>query len=186
MEKSDFPKRIVSWSYGRDFCKNAAKNGHLLALEWLRMSNSSEFFSNYSFEIPYIAIKNGHLNILIWWTKCNEFPSLDKKMSAYAAKSGCLKTLQWLRENRCPWDEKTCKCAAKEGHFEILKWARENNCPWDWKTTYYSKLYGHNDIYNWVVKNGCPEEPYNITPSGKPLYNEEEKEEEMDYDEIYA
>jgi hypothetical protein len=35
-----------------------------------------------------------------------------------------------LRENGCPWDEKTCACAAKYGHLDVLKWARENGCPW--------------------------------------------------------
>ena len=48
-----------------------------------------------------------------------------------AAEGGHLETLQWARENDCPWDEWTCVHAAEGGHFEILKWARANGCPWD-------------------------------------------------------
>jgi len=37
-----------------------------------------------------------------------------------AAKSGQLEELKVLRENSCPWDEKTCSGAAEGGHFEVL------------------------------------------------------------------
>ena len=36
-----------------------------------------------------------------------------------------------MRENDCPWDERTCECAAAGGQLEILKWAEENGCPMD-------------------------------------------------------
>jgi hypothetical protein len=39
-----------------------------------------------------------------------------------------------LRENGCPWDDRTCWMAAENGHLEVLQWAHANGCPWDDRT----------------------------------------------------
>jgi len=49
----------------------------------------------------------------------------------YAANTGELECLMYLRENGCPWDERTCVVAAGNGHSACLAYARENGCPWD-------------------------------------------------------
>ena len=68
------------------------------------------------------------------WARKNGAP-WSEWTCAYAAGSGYLNVLKWLREhrdsNKCPWDRKTCAHAAGSGHLEVLKWARENGCPWD-------------------------------------------------------
>ena len=48
-----------------------------------------------------------------------------------AAEGGNLAMLQWLKNEGCPWDNRTCAYAAKNGHMDVLKWARGENCPWD-------------------------------------------------------
>ena len=77
-------------------------------------------------------------------------------LCASAAEGGQLKVLQWLRENECPWDEKTCEYAAKGGHLEVLKWARENGCPWDERTCERAASEGYLEVLNWAHENGCP------------------------------
>ena len=46
-----------------------------------------------------------------------------------AARQGYLETLQWARENGCPWDEETTSIAAQCHQLDVLCWAIENGCP---------------------------------------------------------
>tara|TARA_B110000977_G_scaffold184885_1_gene249112 strand:- start:11125 stop:11445 length:321 start_codon:yes stop_codon:yes gene_type:complete len=55
---------------------------------------------------------------------------LDEKTCAKAAIGQHLDVLQFLHENRCPWEEHTTRNAAEGGHFLSLKWAHQNGCPW--------------------------------------------------------
>ena len=53
---------------------------------------------------------------------------------AYAAESGHLAVLQWVRERHCPWNWVTPANAAASGHLEVLQWVRENDATgeaWD-------------------------------------------------------
>ena len=73
-----------------------------------------------------------------------------------AAKSGQLEELKVLRENSCPWDEKTCSGAAEGGHFEVLQWAHANGCPCNANTCAYAAMGGHLEVLQWAHANGCP------------------------------
>lgn len=42
---------------------------------------------------------------------------------------GNLNILKWLRENGCPWDEKTWIIANEKKHLNIIEYLKENNCP---------------------------------------------------------
>jgi hypothetical protein len=35
--------------------------------------------------------------------------------------------LQWAREQHCPWDWVTLAWAAESGHLAVLQWVREND-----------------------------------------------------------
>jgi hypothetical protein len=53
---------------------------------------------------------------------------------AYAAKSGHLDILQWLRSQnpKCPWDVTVCNIANKTRNREILQWLKSQTyspCP---------------------------------------------------------
>ena len=73
-----------------------------------------------------------------------------------AAKSGQLEELKVLRENSCPWDEKTCSDAAYGGHLEVLQWARANGCHWNEETCEYTAWEGHLKVLQWLRANDCP------------------------------
>jgi hypothetical protein len=51
-----------------------------------------------------------------------------------AAKGGRLQTLQWAREQGCPWDRNVSATAAEGGHLAVLQWLRQLGCPWDHRT----------------------------------------------------
>ena len=73
-----------------------------------------------------------------------------------AARGGHLEELKLLRENGCPWDERTCQYAAKGGHLEVLQWAHANGCPWDERTSACAAKGGHLEVLQWARANGCP------------------------------
>lgn len=72
-----------------------------------------------------------------------------------AQLSGQLEELKSLRENGCPWNEKTCEWAASGGHLEMLQWARANRCPWNEVTCEAAAQNGRVEVLQWALKNGC-------------------------------
>ena len=81
--------------------------------------------------------------------------TLQKTVCALSAKKGALASLQWARENDCPWDRRTCANAARGGHLAVLQWARENGCEWDSDTCAYAAEDGHIAVLQWARENGC-------------------------------
>lgn len=55
-------------------------------------------------------------------------PESALQLTRYAARSGNLKVLLWLRARGCPWDSQTTLAAAESGHLEILQWAKTRGC----------------------------------------------------------
>jgi len=64
--------------------------------------------------------------------------------------------IQWLYDNHCPWDQRTCARAAFAGRFEILKWLLEKGCPWGRKVCSAAAEGGHLHILQWLHQRGCP------------------------------
>ena len=59
---------------------------------------------------------------------------MDEGVISWAARSGNLELVRWLRGEGCPWDFEACYFAVFGGHVEVLRWVRENGCPWDAET----------------------------------------------------
>ena len=128
--------------------------GYLKFLNENRHPDWPEFIG-WSENCTQVAAGCGRLDILKY-AKENGIPLLDECSQmdpcASAAEGGQLETLQWLRENDCPWDACTCARAIMAGHFEILRWALENGCPWDSEYTYsHAGLLGYDtQIMDWI------------------------------------
>lgn len=56
---------------------------------------------------------------------------MTEKLASDVASEGNLELLKAVRNQGCPWNERTCAQAALVGHLDILVWAREHGCPWD-------------------------------------------------------
>jgi hypothetical protein len=67
-----------------------------------------------------------------------------------AAAGGHLEVLKWLREQNCPWVEKTWANAAAGGYLEVLKWLRQHHCPWDESTFATAAGGGHMKVLRWA------------------------------------
>lgn len=103
--------------------------------------------------IMFRAINTGDLAGLIRLRE-GGYPLDDPWACICAAGNGHLDILQWLRENGCPWDDRTCIYAASGGHLEALRWAMENGCPVnDWVCAAAAEK-GHLDVLMWIYENG--------------------------------
>ena len=106
----------------RELMLNAASNGFIKVLEWLR-----DFETPLPKAICEVAAQHGHIEVIKWAASNGVGPS-DNTCAA-AAEGGQLETLQWLISVGCPCNDGTVCGAARGGHLEILKWALVNGCP---------------------------------------------------------
>jgi len=78
------------------------------------------------------AIMGGHIEcVKVMRARRNIQSNLNNSdMCMWAALSGQLEVLKWMRAQNppCPWNALTCRAAAR-GHLEVLEWMRAQNPP---------------------------------------------------------
>ena len=111
-------------------CHNAAENGHLDVLKWVRSQDPP---CPWDEETCDYATYHGHLDVLKWLRSQDPPCPWDEYACHEAASNGHLDVLKWLRSQDppCPWNEGTCCDAASKGHLDVLKWSIDNGCPYD-------------------------------------------------------
>jgi len=87
--------------YGRKIMNNAAKNGNLQIIQYIRTLDSGDKF-------PWDE----------WTCDC-------------AAKNGHLNVLKYLHDNGCRWNHRIYEFGIRSGQIEILEYLHENECSWD-------------------------------------------------------
>ena len=114
----------------------------------------------------------GHMDLVQWLCQ-DRGHTIDRNVMAWAASSGNLNLVQWLRSEGCPWDGDTYSFAARKGHLELMKWLHANGCPWttcvsvDGEDADYEEpgpptvcenaaRGGHVATLRWAIQNGCP------------------------------
>lgn len=88
-------------------CEEAASNGHLPMLRWLR-EEKREAWDSYT---CCGAAANGHLEVLMYARRQRDDDGRPIEC--------------------CPWDEAVCYNAVIWGHSHVLRWARANGAPWN-------------------------------------------------------
>jgi hypothetical protein len=73
-------------------------------------------------------------------------------LSQYAARSGSIVMLNWLRdESWCTFDQCTCAGAAEGGHLSLLQHLRSEGCEWDNKQiACYAASSGSIEVVDWL------------------------------------
>jgi len=167
-------------------CEDAARQGHLQALQWLRGCTPQCPWDEWTL---IGALEHRHFSIVVWaraqdppcpWTTgvfstAVEWGDLsvlqwlsdhgcpwDVEVFRAAAFRGNLSVMQWLRDHQCPWDTSVCSSAAFNGHLAVLQWLRENQCPWDEYTCMDAAQHGHLDLLMWA-RSQCPPCPWNAS-----------------------
>ena len=106
-------------------CAEAAENGHLEVLKYLR----EEAKAPWDWNTASLAALNGHLHILEYLVE-RKYDKYSELACERAAKSGHLDCLKYLRETaKAPWDDWSVYFAHKRNHPECVQYLLDNNCP---------------------------------------------------------
>ena len=150
---------LSGWGYEFDkrVCEEAAREGHLEALKFLRGLDPP---CRWDWKTCEGAAKGGHLEVLKW-ARSEDPPCLwDEGTCMKAAEGGQLEVLKWLRDQDppCPWNSNTCAYAAYRGQLEALKWARSQHppCPWNEETCAWAAQGGQLEVLEWARSQEPP------------------------------
>jgi hypothetical protein len=80
-------------------------------------------------DASFYAAKSGSVPMLQWMRARGVDFSTNTTLSA--VKAGQLQAMQYLRSVRCPWNRFLYGAAAEAGNVEMLQWLEEHHCPWD-------------------------------------------------------
>ena len=115
--------------------------------------------NDFAWTIQDCAASAGRLDLLKWLCAEKGYERYRRRCSRlmrFAANSGQVAIVKWLREAGCPWDERLCYESARRGHLELLQHARQHGCPWDAWTAAVAAEAGHLKLLKWARANGCP------------------------------
>lgn len=187
-------KKIIN-PYGSDFSIKCAQHGYLQLLIWY-VHNGGKLDQ----DVPYYATEKGCIDIIKFaishgynWNDIEVSPNnhpIGFDVCAHAAEYNQLSTLQWLRNNGCPWDyvsavnaaefgnEKILDyiyksggtintdvvCAAFEsGHINIVKYLHNIGMSWDSDLFGMAVFNDNNDLVKYLFAEGCPVSVYAAT-----------------------
>ena len=106
-------------------CAEAAGNGHLEVLKYLR----EEVKAPWDSRTADWAASNGHLHILEYLVE-RKFDKYGVCACEYAAMNGHLDCLKYLHETaKAPWNEGALEGAHENNHPECVQYLLDNNCP---------------------------------------------------------
>jgi hypothetical protein len=112
-------------------CADAAKNGHLEVLKYLR----EEAKAPWDWETASWAAFNGHLHVLEYLVE-RKYDKYSEGACQWAAKFGHFDCLKYLHETaKAPWSSWAVRYAHENNHPECLQYLLDNNCPLprDWR-----------------------------------------------------
>jgi hypothetical protein len=103
--------------------------------------------------IAHYAAGSGSIEVVEWLRQ--QGIEISAKVLAWAARCGQTAVCQHLRSTGCDWDTDACSEAVECGRLETLHWLREHGCPWDvTEVVYGASREGFTDILDYVLEQG--------------------------------
>jgi hypothetical protein len=90
------------------------------------------------------------------WLHTEQSCELPADICAWAAKSGSINALRWLREHGSAFTADTCKSAAAGDHVHVLRFLHDEGCEWNWDACSAAARNGHLTTLQWLRERGCP------------------------------
>jgi len=129
----------------------AAAYGHLTCLK--RALDDPRFKHDYA--VIYYAARNGQVHIIDHILSRNKnlnFPDLVKEVVLCQQIS----TLRFLIEKKFELTADVMVCAVLTGDIGLVKYLRQNNCPWDERTVQTAIKHRNREIAIYALRHGCP------------------------------
>jgi hypothetical protein len=119
-------------------CAEAAENGHLECLKYLREEAKAPWDS----DTVYLAAANGHLHILEYLVE-RKYYEFDVSACWCAAMNGHLDCLKYLHETaKAPWYSQAVREAHENNHTDCVQYLLDNDCPLP-----YGWRYEHGELH---------------------------------------
>ena len=119
-------------------CAEAAKNGHLKALQWLRNVARCPW----SRETATVAAEQGHLEIVQYCRR--EGCPVGRETCRVAARAGNLEILKYLVDTGAVWSRRDCFHDSRYDHHHVCEWVlQQGEDPFD----VYYKCVRHNKTF---------------------------------------
>jgi hypothetical protein len=96
------------------------------------------------------------------WLHVQQGCPLPRGICDWAAKSGSMDTLVWLRDHGSAFRSSTCEAAAGGAHLHLLEFLRDQGCEWDEHVCSAAAKSGDLSTLQWLHEQGCPWEPREI------------------------
>jgi hypothetical protein len=90
------------------------------------------------------------------WLHTEHGCELFDEISDYAARSGSVETLKWLKARGIVFSAITCEAGAAGAHLHVLQYLREEGCEWDSIVCSAAAQSGHLAVLQWLHEQGCP------------------------------
>ncbi len=163
--------RNPSFELPEGMCREAAANGYLHTLQWLRLPENGPCYWNA--EVCTYAAGAGQLEVLQWMRSCDPPCPWDETVCSHASCSNYFEITQWARAQNppCPWGHGTCFWAVWFGRLDILQWARtqDSPCPWNISQIITAVRCDHVNIFSWIICCELEEIPLHVP--GADYYN---------------
>jgi hypothetical protein len=90
------------------------------------------------------------------WLHMDRSCELFEDVSCYAARSGSIETLSWLKDHGSVFTVDTCEGAAAGAHVHVLQYLRHERCEWDESVCAIAARRGLLTTLQWLHEQGCP------------------------------
>jgi hypothetical protein len=90
------------------------------------------------------------------WLHVDQACELPESICNYAARSGSVPLLMWLKEHGSVFKPSCSADAAACAHQHVLQFLRDEGCEWNWAACSAAARHGHLAILKWLHEQGCP------------------------------
>jgi hypothetical protein len=106
-------------------------------------------------EVLIGAAESGSM-LKLQWLQLHNRCELPDNICNYAARSGTIDVLKWLKEHGCVYDTHTCAGAAAGARTDVLQYLRDERCESNQRACVAAARSGHLATLQWLRERGRP------------------------------